>query len=474
MYTISRAKQVKQSILLAGSIFFLLSSFVFSWERIKSLEIIDKESIGTVTFDGKTLIDKLLNQQETTKMKRSLILHYCDVVLHKEHAKDGNSLEREYTNYTYDPKQSLFVYTLCVNLDEQSKNRKILGKTYTYRNYKKEFDDIQYTNPSVSFALNDIIKEDVDLNVDLRQIPKQESLDGEQAYSPCNPVTTMQGCNFSTFLPDIFETLMNEYGNIKLWSLYGYQMIKAEQVDTLWNTQDPAFKKVVARFADTFFWDDLVDKAGNAADDKTMPCMDSTITYLDSSDPVGQSAHCSHPKTYEFVATTLKSAKKLIDKTVLIDAKKLMEQPCAWEERGVLLMRCAFSTYGNESFDSDTKSFSNLLLNELMWYNLFVTYYTQMLLYDPSYHPLTIWSASFSYQRWVTEYTTMLYEQQLAMQAIKQMNRMITQVVVHFPLHVWLLAYYEDLLTYRKTITKAYTPFHQLSYKRRNVQSCGD
>ncbi len=30
----------------------------------------------------------------------------------------------------------------------------------------------------------------------------------------------------------------------------------------------------------------------------------------------------------------------------------------------------------------------------------------------------------------------MLYEQQLAMQAVKQMNRMIMSVGVHFPLHV--------------------------------------
>ena len=66
----------------------------------------------------------------------------------------------------------------------------------------------------------------------------------------------------------------------------------------------------------------------------------------------------------------------------------------------------------------------------------------------------------------------MLYEQQLAMQAVKQMSRMITQVGVHFPLHVGLSAYYEDLLNYRKTITKSYTPFNQLAYKRRNVQAC--
>lgn len=453
---------------------FCLSSFVFAWEPVNSVEKIFAESIGTVTFEGGTLVDNLLNKQESTKMKRSLILHYCDVVLQKEHAKEGNSLELQYQNYLYDPKQSWFVYTLCVNIDEQSKWRKILNKSYVYRNYKDVFDEVSYSPSGVELELNEYIKEDVDLNVDLRHIPKQPDLDNEIAYHACNPATSMQWCSFANFLPDIFATIMNEYSNIKLWSLYGYQMIPEDVVDQLGNTQDPKFKEVVARFSKTYFWNDLYDKTGNPAGDQKIPCNDPSITYLSPNDPSWQSVHCQHPKTYEFVATTLKSAKRLIEKTVLIDAKKVLEEECAWNERNTLLMRCAFSTYGHTSFDSDMKSFNNLLLNELMWYNLFVTYYTQMLLYDGSYHPLTIWSASFSYQRGVKEYTTMLYEQQLAMQAVKQMNRMIMSVGVHFPLHVWLSAYYEDLLNYRKTITKSYTPFHQLAYKRRNVQACMD
>jgi hypothetical protein len=456
---ITRINLLKSLLFLGWSIFFFLSTSVIAWELTSSVTKIFSESIGTVTFEGKTLIDKLINQQETNKMKRSLILHYCDVVLHKEHAKDGNSLEMQYQNYTYDPKQSWFVYSLCVNIDEQSKWRKILEKSYVYRNYKKDFDAISYSPFGVELKMSEYIKEDVDLNKDIWQIPKQAHLDDKTAYHACNPVTSMQWCNFSNFLPDIFATIMNEYSNIKLGSLYGYQMIEPDKVDQLGNTQDPALKEVVARFAKTYFWDDRYDKTGKYVGDPKVPCNNAAITYLSSEDPAGQSMHCVHPKTYEFVATTLKSAKRLIEKTVLIDAKKVLTEPCAGNERNTLLMRCAFSTYGYTSFDSDMKSFNNLLLNELMWYNLFVSYYTQMLLFDSSYHPLTIWSASFSYQRWVKEYTTMLYEQQLSMQAVKQMWRMVQQVAVYFPLHVWLSAYYEDLLNYRKTVTKSFTRF---------------
>lgn len=463
-------KKIVAYLLCSAS--FLLSAPIFAGELQTSLEEIFGESIWTVTFDEKTLVDTLINRQETSKKKRALILHFCDTVLHKEHAEKWNSLEVHYQNYTYDPKQSRFVYSLCVNIDEQSNWRKILGQPYIYRNYKEVFDKITYSPSWVWLNMNEYVKSDVDLNQDIWQIPTQADLDAEKAYHACNPVIDMQWCSFSTFLPDILNAIMNEYSNMKLWSLYGYQMIPAKIADTFWNTQDPAFKAVVARFAKTYFGDDLYDKTGKAVGDRTFPCENPTVSYLDPNDPSGESQHCSHPKTYEFVATTLKSAKRLIDKTVLIDAKKVLAEPCEGNERNFLLMRCAFSTYGHTSYDSDMKSFNNLLLNELLRYNLFVNYYTQVLLTDIAYYPLSIWSANFTYQRSVKEYTTMLYEQQLAMQAVKQMSRMITQVGVHFPLHVGLSAYYEDLLNYRKTITKSYTPFNQLAYKWRNVQAC--
>ena len=78
-------------------------------------------------------------------MKRSLILHYCDTLFQKEHAKDGNKILISYADYIYDPRQSLFVYSLCVNIDELSNGRNILNEKYVYRNYKREFDTISYT-----------------------------------------------------------------------------------------------------------------------------------------------------------------------------------------------------------------------------------------------------------------------------------------------------------------------------------------
>lgn len=459
--------------ILSGMI--LASVFVVPWltQEIKpSLTEIYEKTIWTVTQEWKTLIDKLINQQETKKMKRALILHYCDTLFQKEHAKDWNKMLISYADYIYDPRQSLFVYSLCVNIDEVSNGRKILNEKYVYRNYKREFDTISYTPLWASLKMNDYIKEDVDFNSDVWNIPRQTSLDADAAYSDCNPATSMQWCNFASFLPKIFSTIMNEYSNMKLWSVYWYQQLPVENADQLWNSQDPVIKKAVEQFARTYFGSEAYDKAWKPIWDDNVPCNNPNITYLDPSDPSWESAHCSHPKAYEFVANTLKWAKRLIDKTKLIDGKKVMSEQCKWNERDLLLMRCAFSTYWDVSFASDMKSFSNLLLNELMRYNLFVTYYTQAILYDPVYHPLTIWSTDFAYQLWVKEYTTLQYEQWMAKHSISQMVRMIHQIATNFPIHVGMIAYHEDILNLRKTITKSYTPFHQLAYKRRNVQAC--
>jgi hypothetical protein len=40
-----------------------------------------------------------------------------------------------------------------------------------------------------------------------------------------------------------------------------------------------------------------------------------------------------------------------------------------------------------------------------------------------------------------------------------------------FPVHIWLMAYYEDLLVFRKNFVKIYTPIHQLYYKLENQQN---
>lgn len=436
-------------------------------------------------FLSKQLVEWLVTTQEIVKQKRYIILRYCDVLLHTDEYEQDTNVKGYFgfqqDDFVYDPRQSAFLYALCVHIDESSKGKKTPAiqkkswqyivnnnASYRYRNYKEKFDkDIDYAN-TAKVAMTELLKQNLDLST-LWWIPPQASLDAGSAYTPCDPVTSMQDCNFSRFLPDIFATVINDYANVRLGAAYGYQLLPS------WTGADTqeAYRNAIAKFSRTFFWDDAVDNLWKPIGDASAPCNDPDIWYLYPDDLEGDRKHCSHPKTYKFVEGTIKSAEKLLKKTKMFDGKKLLSDETACNQPDRELLKCAFAVHSNSSQQGDPKVFKNLLLNELYRYNMFVSYYTKsLLLYESAYYPLTIGSVSFGFNRAIKEQKNMLAEQQLAQQAIRQVLRMIDQVSVYYPIHVWLAAYHEDLLNYRKTITSAYTPLHQLNYKFRNVQEC--
>lgn len=461
------------------------------------------EILANTSFTNQwtTLVDALLWQQETMKVKRELISQFCDTVLQVWRWTNVSWVAYRYQDFVYDPKQSLFVYALCVNIDEANKGLEMLYKPkskknptwpswqqfdqlmggesssswyepYPYRGYKKLFDDLTYEENGVSFTLSDYLRDGIELN-QIWGIPLQAGLDAENTLvsSRCNPKTSMSFCNMAGLLPTIFSHILNDYTNIRLAALYGYQFVEQSTSD---GKDGLKRQKAVQKFSQTYFGDDLVDGAWSSVRDLMMPCNDPDIWYLYPSDVEGSNAkHCSHPKTYALVEWTIKSATKLLKKAEFLDGEKIMAEECQDAERGTLLLRCAFTVHGNTSRDGDRKVFKNLLLNEYLRYNLFVTYYSQMILYDPAYHPLSPWwSVTRVVIHGIQEYTALVYEQQLTHFALHQAIRLLQQVGVYYPLHIWLSAYLEDLINLRKTIAKPFTPLDQLSYKFRNVQAC--
>lgn len=106
-----------------------------------------------------------------------------------------------------------------------------------------------------------LLKKDVDLNA-IREIPAQPALDGKTAYTPCNPAESMQACQFSRFLPRIRKTIMNDYSNLRLGSLYGYKFVTAPAANSSSSSPevDPEeLKKAVRAFSDAYFGDDQKD-----------------------------------------------------------------------------------------------------------------------------------------------------------------------------------------------------------------------
>ncbi len=451
-----------------SSTFVVSGFFSYAFGQSENINETILSYVGDITHEGTTMADLLLNQQETTSTRLGLINHYCDTLLHKRKDMWGEYemalREINHNGFRYDPRQSLFMYVLCVWVDEKNNGRKVGSEDYKYRDYKSEFESITYKDDGgevVPPNLTELLKEewtsDFDFN-DIRWLPDQSVLDaddndGEQ----CDPGTTMQWCQFTEFAPRVFNTIMNDYGNLKLAGIYGY----------IYGESEEQIDKSIEAFSQAYFGID-------PKIDKDNPCNDGSIIYLTDKKLEWDKEHCSHPRTHSMVKQTMLSAKRLTEDTVLLDGKKLLEEGDCTDRFNTTnnLIRCSLSNRGESFATSDMSTFQNLLLNEVMYYNLFLSYYGGEISANPKYNPLNLGSVSFSTDRNAKEIGQITREQFLAQEAMDQMNRLLAHIYTTYPVHVWLMAYLEDLLAYRATLIKLWTPTNQLYYTRRNAQSC--
>lgn len=186
----------------------------------------------------KSLVNMLINLQEVTGQRKGLIYHFCDTILHTRPGveydeEDDAKMCFEYDGFRYDPRQSLFMYALCVHTDEitleasdDSLNKPFIEPK---RNYKDKFP-----------LLQKYIVDDYDFNL-LREISEDHV---------CYPSTSMQDCQFSHFLPEIFKNIMNAYSNMKLASLYGYKYLDKNASG---KARDDAIQSAVEDFSHSFF-----------------------------------------------------------------------------------------------------------------------------------------------------------------------------------------------------------------------------
>jgi hypothetical protein len=461
-------------------ILFLVSSFWHSQNLAEFIDIHQTERLFQWTNAWDSLVDVLIRQQETTWWRRWIILHFCDAVLRTRSKIDSNAVDLprfwfDIDNFKYDPRQSLIMYTLCVNLDETSQWRKILWIDYQYRNYKEIFEEVEYpeSRQPVSLDVTRMWKDDIEHN-QVWGIPRQSALDWWTAFSWCNPAHTMQACDFSWLMPRIFKNIMNDYTNIKTASIYWYMF----QFD-----EDPEWlDKAVTAFSHSYFKDPISLNA---------PCNYRDMPYLSNTSTEGMSRQCSHPETRKLLENYIKSAESFIEMLKFLDhewimdpfddhdASKHVADYCnntnnRWTSPKHLLHACAFSNWWDVSFDSDRIAYKNLLANELMRYSLFLDYYSNRIITNSWYAPARIWSVELVLRQNLKEVKNIWFEKVLAQSAISTSLRMLTNLAVSFPSYIALKAYEEDILNYRDVLVQTYTPAHQLFYTFRNVQSCNE
>lgn len=249
----------------------------------------------------------------------------------------------------------------------------------------------------------------------------------------------------------MMKTIINDLSNIKLATLYGW---KHE------NTPD-ARELAIREFSDKYFGD---------RDDPQSPCRDPDVRYIFPESLEGDKKHCSHPKTYQMMDETLKSAYALVKETEFFDGEKMIQTECKHPKTNIFA--CAMANRGMSFIDSDWKSYQNVLLNENFFYQLFSLYYRQQITSNAKYSPLSFKTYSDSAEKAFKESQQIVRDSNILQEAIQETNRMLLHNAVSFPVHIALSAYKEDIAQFRSSLAKIFTPLHQLYYTLRNAQSC--
>lgn len=173
-----------------------------------------------------------------------------------------------------------------------------------------------------------------------------------------------------------------------------------------------------------------------------------------------------HPQTRVILSQYFQQAQQLVSKTTYIDAKQLLtsrSKNCANTSKDFLV--CAFDNSNNNTAAWD--QFHNLIYNELLFYKLFITLAMDRLQY-PEFNKFRVYSDTSTEAR--QEMIRMSQETALGESAVAYMEKTLQNMQTAFPIHIGLLAYYEDIISIRSSLLRIYTPIHQLYYKLRNVQ----
>lgn len=248
--------------------------------------------------------------------------------------------------------------------------------------------------------------------------------------SQCDWSWDMNWCDFSILLSTLFKDLINEYSNIKIASMFWYSQ---------WDSE-----KDIEEFSKLYFGENA--------------CNTTEYNYLSKENiEDDKNIHCSHPKTYKLLSDYINSIKNKISKTKFLKVEDIKD----WY----------FYVWLLERNQKDFAWFKNILYNELMFYNVFLVYYTYALWVDMWLYPMEIWADSEQFfESKDTEVALARREALLSQRAIYNTQRLLANLYSAFPLHIWMMAYYEDLVNFRDKFKSIYTPFNQMYYKMQNVQ----
>ena len=349
--------------------------------------------------------------------------------------------------------QSSYSSTLLSLLPSTAYSKKEYLKAYcmameneTIKNWLKDKKvDALFYSPKQSIFIAVLCKPFQDkwsfYNTDLLNNKDRSEILGEN-LSWCDPTTDMNSCDLSILLPHLFTAVLNDHSTLSIaWWAIKWQ----EKEDN------------INEFTKTYF--------GNL----WSACGKTDSNYITNASAGSEKdALCSHPKTYALLKSTIDWLQEQQKNLKTIDAEKFKEiqtDICKkpWEEFNNLIT-CA---YTNTSQVEWWAMQYNIRYNELLYYKVLISW-LETKLNDPNLAPLNLTKSikvDLSDEIWRLQ-----KELIVSQNAIQIMQRYIDNIRVTLPLHIWLYAYYEDVIAFRKSLVKVYTPIHQLYYKLRNIQ----
>lgn len=272
----------------------------------------------------------------------------------------------------------------------------------------------------------------------------------------CNWSSNLNDCPISTHFASVFHALINDYTNSKIASIYGYTSKLSDNAQA----NSKSLLESTKAFSDTYYG----------------PCntTSSEFAYInkDQIDGSSQEAQCSHPNTYKVLTNYIENARAKVADNKIIDYNKLLET----NAKGNILYDAFAEDCSTQEWPANLScgldDFQHLIMNELLFYGLFMKMYAAIIPNDKQFGTLTLGKDASATQEYLDEESWKAQlELEVADEAVFNTIKIVRNLYAQFPIHIGLVAYLEDLVNFRNELVKLYTPVHQMYYKLRNAQS---
>jgi len=375
----------KLYIVYTTFVLFFLVLFFSIWLSSTVVAKYDYPSCDTAI--SKLEIDKYFKGKYAKQPKhtiKDLSQNFCDIMLSAKCVDDGD---------IFDASQSVFMTLLCHNVGKWDKYTKInMHKKkdwwWLLKTWFKQFWVYDY------YLLGE-----------------------DSSFDVCDyHLWSMNACDYSKYLPKMFDSIINDFFNIKHVNLYGItrsdEKLKPEDMANQFSNKNFPWLWLI--------WDK--DKKPSLS-----ICNPDTDYYKKT---------CKYLKSYMKNVQNLLHRLKVINIDWLIKSNE--ETDCGndfWDN--ILYCGLIWENLMPE------KAFINALYNEYMWYRLFVSYYSYSLYIESDYSDISNNRTKALESNMEKVYW---FEEQVlrTRAAISISLRALTEISSSFALHVWFMMYQED------------------------------